>query len=180
MARNPMSREQDVAYVDAQLAQLDASRMATVKEWDLFREQVSAQKEHVLRDAGVYDVLLALEKSVADRQPKAQARVNEVEAKMSDLRKVREFLMRREEEAPATLPAPPQLAVVPPVPVYVRGIDVSTLDNDTRLMVEAGNPDTLAALRRNPALVEPVQPPEVPVKAPAAKGAGAKGSRTAR
>ena len=82
-----------------------------------------------------------------EAQRRAEEELLLIEGRLTVLSAVRSFLVERE------------AASVPPTPVgppeYVNGIDVSRLDHETRILVVAGNPETLMVLRRNLALVEP-------------------------
>ena len=100
-----MSRTEDLAYVEEQLKNFMGERQKIATDYESYNKRISAQIEKILREAGVWDVVNALESGRDTRRTSDQERVNQVGTQIADLEKVRAFLVAREAaEAPVKTP----------------------------------------------------------------------------
>lgn len=146
-----MSRRDDIVFIEQQITDLAASRQQIATDFTAYYDSIRVQIEKALRDAGVFDLVQTLELGREKRKADDQARADDLGKRLGDLEKVRAFLLAREEaDDPTREPTPAPESQPSPVKnvEIVNGINVSDLDRETRLMVEAGNQETIDALRR--------------------------------
>jgi len=109
-----MPRTEDIVFIEGQIAEMNAAQKALSDEFAAYAAKAAQQIEKVLDDAGVREIVLAIEQARAKRQSDDQAKVNALVAKVQELERIKSFLEARERDdarkVPATVqPAAPEI-----------------------------------------------------------------------
>lgn len=91
-----MSREKDVEALDKQIADLEGKLKDTVTKYQDYARGVEATVKEILTDAGVWDEVKGMEDERNETREKAQKKLNEIQQSLTDKRKIRDFLVARD------------------------------------------------------------------------------------
>jgi chromosome segregation ATPase len=95
-----MSRSTDVAFIENQIAALRGEIQEVQQVYAGYHKEVGQRIRDVLEAAEVYDQVRSLEEVRSGVQQKAQAKANQLQAKINQLAATRQFLLNREEAEP--------------------------------------------------------------------------------
>jgi len=113
-----MSRQEDVAYLKGELAKLEAEAKQLQATFQKYEADVVASVKDLLVAAGVWEKVHELEVEKAEAAKRAQAKIQELQAKAQGHILVLNFLMSREQvEVP--LPSAPAV-ITPTAPVELE------------------------------------------------------------
>lgn len=99
-----MAKSEDVAQVEREMAELQAEADRINKTYSAYSEEVLATVKGILTEAGVWAEVNGLELEREETRKKAYEKIQVIQAKFSDLEKVRTYLLGK--VTPETAPAP--------------------------------------------------------------------------
>jgi len=91
-----MSRQKDVEVLNTRISELEKSLQETVAKYQKYAKEVEATVKEILTQVGVYDKVRDMELKRNEIREKAQAKLNEVQQELVDKRKIRDFLVSRD------------------------------------------------------------------------------------
>jgi len=93
-----MSRKDDILYVEENIKLLQNKQQAVVDSFNLKNQQAEKAREKLLSDAGLVEQLRAIAVSKQQSQTTSQEELDQLNADVSRLQTILEFLNVREEE----------------------------------------------------------------------------------
>lgn len=136
LRRLRMSREKDVEALDKQVGDLEKKIQTTVTDFQEQARTVSATVKEILTDAGVWDEVFVLETERNQAKDKAQALINELQQELVDKRKIKDFLVARDNIDKRKGDKAPDLDAEPEAPKLVEDedkvVDIPTEKSDTK------------------------------------------------
>lgn len=91
-----MSRQKDVDELNARIKELEKVLQDTVLKYQTYARKVEATVKEILTKAGVWDTVHDMEVERNATREKAQAKINEVQQELVDKRKIRDYLVTRD------------------------------------------------------------------------------------
>lgn len=134
-----MSRESDIAALEAKIAELRSKQITIKGKFDKHRDNINVLIQDLIRKAGIWDEMNALEVNRAQAQEKAQAAINVAGAKIAEYENIVKFLRDREEEEPTN---PKQANGNKPVPDSTTSVESEEVVDtpDAAAMIDTYHP----------------------------------------
>lgn len=104
-----MSRQEDVAYLKSELAKLEAEAKQLQATFQKYEAEVVAAIKEILVAAGVWDEVHAMDTEKAEAAKRAQAKLQEIQAKGQEHVRVLNFLLSREQVEQVPSPSVPSV-----------------------------------------------------------------------
>jgi hypothetical protein len=94
------SRQKDLAHLEEQILELGAEARSVQGKFQEYNAKVGQRIREILERAGVWEEVNTLERERNEASQKAQAKLQDLDARAKDLQRVRAFLLGREQEDP--------------------------------------------------------------------------------
>jgi hypothetical protein len=92
-----MSRDTDIAYIDAEITKLQTQQQEIKGKFETYRDEVNSTIQGLIREAGIWEQLNIMEVTRNKAQEQAQIKVNTLGGKIGELENIRKFLLKRAE-----------------------------------------------------------------------------------